>query len=92
MLSSELKLNVSLNFWSFGSEIGVKWPYATLSFKYVLHTTNMLLLSIFGNTPSLAVIMPNIKSYEAFLEFLACDGQTVRRTEEKVVYWVGCPS
>ena len=46
----------------------------------------MLLLSIFGNTPSLAVIMPNIKSYEAFLEFLACDGQTVRRTEEKVVY------
>ena len=50
----------------------------------------MLLLSIFGNTPSLAVIMPNIKSYEAFLEFLACDGQTVRRTEEKscILSWV----
>lgn len=50
----------------------------------------MLLLSIFGDPSSLAVIMPNIKSYEAFLEFLACDGQTVRRTEEKscILSWV----
>ena len=43
----------------------------------------MPLLSIFGTPTSRAIIMPNIKSYEAVLEFLACDAQTVKRTEEK---------
>ena len=50
----------------------------------------MPLLSIFGTPTSRAIIMPNIKSYEAVLEFLACDAQTVKRTEEKtgILRWV----
>ena len=52
----------------------------------------MPLLSIFGTPTSRAIIMPNIKSYEAVLEFLACDAQTVKRTEEKtgILRWVPC--
>ena len=50
----------------------------------------MPLLSIFGTPTSRAIIMPNIKSYEAVLEFLACDAQTVKRTEERtgILRWV----
>ena len=50
----------------------------------------MPLLSIFGTPTSRAIIMPNIKSYEAVLEFLACDALTVKRTEEKtgILRWV----
>ena len=50
----------------------------------------MPLLSIFDTPTSHAIIIPNIKSYETVLEFLACDSQTVRRTEEKsgILRWV----
>ena len=45
----------------------------------------MPLLSIFDTPTSRAIIMPNIKSYETVLEFLACDAQTEEQ-KKKVVY------
>lgn len=53
----------------------------------------MPLLSIFGTPSSFAVIMPNIKSCEADLEFLVSDARADNVTNEKSgIFKVGAPS
>ena len=95
---SKLKLKGSPNFWSFESKTGVKWPiFLNRDFFWkfficysateicITSSCHFCLLLVHHHLQLLCQ-----KSNETVLEFLACDAQTFRRTEEKsnILRWV----